>query len=514
MIEHYVAKPRASLGETPTLSLPPDLLDQARGRLSAAAFIYAAAYSLAFIPGVLTASPEETHPVLNIVSVGFIAASVALGVMVRRLRPSGSVTLHLALAFQVFGALGIEFGVPWWIVHVGPGTFVGVSWSCVWIAIYPVIVPTTLGKAAATAFLAASVRPLMFGVAVARGFPLPTVSQTIDWFLPNYICAALAVAVAKIVYGWGREVTKARRLGSYRLVEQLGHGGMGEVWRAEHHMLARPAAIKLVRHAGVGEIDGERGLILKRFEREALATASLTSPHTVQLYDFGITADGTFYYVMELLRGLDLNEFVTRFGPMPASRVVHVLRQVCASLAEAHGAGLVHRDIKPANVYLCRAGHTHDFAKVLDFGLVKRAGGAGRDVKLTAANVAAGTPAYMAPELALGDEEIDGRADLYAVGCLAYWLLTGTQVFDAPSPARIMFAHVQDPPPRPSARAELAIPPDLEALVMQCLAKDPADRPQTAQALSDDLETAVPGTRWTPRDAAAWWRMHLPELAV
>jgi len=514
MSQHFVAKPRVSVGDSPVLSLPPDLLDQARARLSLAALIYAAAYLVAFVPGMLTMPPEHHHPVLNAIAFGFILVSATLGLALRRLRPPAAVTLHLALAFQVFGAFGIEFGIPWWLDQVQSGAYIGLSWSCVWIAIYPVIVPTSLGRAATAAFIAASVRPLMYGVAMARGHPFPAVGQAVDYFLPNYICAGLAVAVAKIVYGWGHEVARARQLGSYRLVEELGRGGMGEVWRAEHHMLARPAAIKLVRPDAVGGVGGGRALILKRFEREALATASLTSPHTVQLYDFGVTSDGTLYYVMELLRGLDLNEFVTRFGPMPPARVVHVLQQVCASLAEAHGAGLVHRDVKPANVYLCRAGYTHDFAKVLDFGLVKQAGLAGRDSKLTAANIATGTPAYMAPELALGDEEIDGRADLYAVGCLAYWLLTGTQVFDAPSPARVMFAHVQDTPPRPSSRAEIAVPPDLEALVMRCLAKDPADRPQTAEELSTDLTTTVPGAAWTASRAAQWWRLHLPELAA
>jgi serine/threonine-protein kinase len=513
MTEHVIARPRASAGDSPALSLPPDLLDQAQRRLSLAALIYASAYAVAFIPGLIATPAERSHPVLNAIAFGIIGGSAAFGLALQRWRPAAAVVDRLAMWFQVFGALGIEYGLPWWLEH-GPEAAYGLSWSCVWIAIYPVIVPTSLGRATAAALLAASVRPAMVGLAVARGVPGPSPGEWLGVSLPTFICAGIAVAVAKIVYGWGREVAKARQMGSYRLVELLGRGGMGEVWRAEHHMLARPAAIKLVRPDAVGGTSGGRELLLKRFEREALATAALTSPHTVQLYDFGVTADGTFYYVMELLRGLDLNELVTRFGPMPAPRVVHVLRQVCAALAEAHGVGLVHRDVKPANVYLCRAGRMHDFAKVLDFGLVKRAGLAGGDVKLTAANVATGTPAYMAPELALGDEEIDGRADLYAVGCLAYWLLTGSQVFDAPSPARVMFAHVRDTPPPPSTRAELEIPAALETLVMRCLAKDPADRPQTAEELADGLLAAVPGEAWTSDQAARWWRMHLPELAA
>ena len=199
---------------------------------------------------------------------------------------------------------------------------------------------------------------------------------------------------------------------------------------------------------------------------------------------------------------------------MPAHRAVYVLDQVCGSLAEAHQAGLVHRDVKPANVYLCRAGVTHDFVKVLDFGLVRRAGIAGRDSKLTAANVATGTPAYMAPEMALGDEVIDGRADISALGCVAYFLLTGAQVFEGPSPARVMFAHVRDDPAPVSTRTELTIPPALERVIMRCLAKKPEERPQTADVLAAELRGALDGDPWTSQDATHWWRRHLPEVAA
>jgi serine/threonine-protein kinase len=510
---HFVAKPRVSIGDSGAVSLPGDLLDQARERLSAAAFIYAAAYTLAFVPGLLTMPADFDHPVVVAFGFVFILAAAAFGIAMRQLRPSAAVTLHLALGFQVFGVLGIEYGIPWWLERANAVVPLGLSWSCVWIVIYPVIVPTSLGKASVTAFIAASVRPAMFAIAVARGYPMPDLAGLVDSVLPNYICAGLAIAVAKVVHGWGREVARARQLGSYRLVEQLGQGGMGEVWRAEHRMLARPAAVKLIRPSAIAGLGEGPALVVKRFEREALATATLSSPHTVHLYDFGIGTDGTFYYVMELLQGLDLDDFVKRFGPMPPHRAVFVLRQVCASLAEAHAIGLVHRDIKPANVYLCRAGLSHDFVKVLDFGLVKQAGLAGRDSKLTAANVATGTPAYMAPELALGEDVIDGRADIYALGCVAYYLLTGVQVFDAGSPAKIMFAHVRDTPPRPSTRVEVSVPDELESLVMRCLAKQPTDRPQSADELAGALASAVGGDGWDGDHATKWWRMHLPELA-
>jgi serine/threonine-protein kinase len=229
----------------------------------------------------------------------------------------------------------------------------------------------------------------------------------------DYLIVAVATVVSYVVVGLGREVAKAREMGSYQLGDLLGRGGMGEVYKATHRMLARPAAIKLIRPEMVGPAGSNAGQsALTRFKREAMSAASLQSPHTVSLYDFGVTADGTFYFAMELLEGMDLETLVRTHGPQPAARVVHILRQVCESLEEAHAAGLVHRDIKPANIHLGRLGLRHDFAKVLDFGLVKRR--IETDVTLTqvtGAGVISGTPAYMAPETALGDE-VDGRADL------------------------------------------------------------------------------------------------------
>ena len=246
---------------------------------------------------------------------------------------------------------------------------------------------------------------------------------------------------------------------------------------------------------------------------QARATAALTSPHTIQLFDYGVSPNGTFYYVMELLRGLDLEAFVERFGPMPASRAAHLLRQACLSLDEAHNQGMIHRDVKPANIYLCRVGREHDFVKLLDFGLVKSVGGEGpHEATLTAAHMAAGTPAFMAPEMATGESHVDGRADLYALGCVGYWLVTGFQVFDETNPMRLMLAHAHQPPQPPSRRSEVPIPSAFEDLVMACLRKNPADRPQTAEALGTALEDLARG--WAPEEATRWWRRHLPELAA
>jgi len=317
----------------------------------------------------------------------------------------------------------------------------------------------------------------------------------------------MAYGGVRVVSRLGAAVRQARELGSYRLVERLGRGGMGEVWRAEHRLLARPAAIKLIRPEVLGANDPEaRRLLMRRFEREAQATAMMRSMHTIELYDFGVSDDGTFYHVMELLGGYDLHALVGRFGPVPAERVVHLLRQVCDSLGEAHEAGLIHRDIKPANIYACRYGREVDVVKVLDFGLVKhvQAPEPGADL-VTAGQLAGGTPAFMAPEQALGEDRVDARSDLYAVGCVAYWLLTGTLVFEGATPLETIVMHVHAQPELPSRRADLPIPPQLEALVLTCLAKDPAARPATADELGARL-AAVPLERpWTPERAREWW---------
>jgi serine/threonine-protein kinase len=258
----------------------------------------------------------------------------------------------------------------------------------------------------------------------------------------------------------------------------------------------------------------EQKTALARFEREARATAALRSPHTVSLYDFGAADDGAFYYVMELLEGLDLATLVERFGPLPPARAVHLLAQACDSLAEAHAVGLVHRDVKPANIYTCRLGLELDFVKVLDFGLVAgskfaRAPGAAR---LTGQGFIVGTPAFMAPEM-VSEGEVDARADIYALGCVAYWLLTGQQVFESEKPMQVMIDHARSKPVPPSRRYSRPIPPALEEVVMACLAKAPAARPQDALELKRRLLAAAPEP-WTPEHARLWWEVSLPALAT
>jgi DNA-binding NtrC family response regulator/putative methionine-R-sulfoxide reductase with GAF domain len=297
-------------------------------------------------------------------------------------------------------------------------------------------------------------------------------------------------------------------VGSYRLVSQIGSGGMGEVWLGRHRLLARPAAVKLIRHDVRSRVSHER--LVRRFQREAQVTSELRSPNTVQLYDFGVNDSGSFYYVMELLNGLDLQTMVARFGPQPASRVIMLCRQACRSLAEAHEHGLVHRDIKPANLYVTRLGPEYDYLKVLDFGIVKdQPGEEANDV--SAPNILQGTPAYIAPELVLGSTRIDGRADLYALACAAYYALTGQLVFNASTPTEMLLHHAQSTPVPPSEVSELPIPRELETLLLTCLEKEPGRRIASALELETRLSRVPLPQPWTQADARDWWETHDPD---
>ena len=336
------------------------------------------------------------------------------------------------------------------------------------------------------------------------------VLNTVLW---SVLGTTLATVTSRVTYGLRQQVAEVSELGQYILEEKIGAGGMGEVWRARHRLLIRPAAVKVIRPQALTAMSGDPEVLMRRFEREARATAALKSPHTVQLYDFGTTDDGTLYYVMELLEGFDLDTLVKRHGPLPAERAVHILRQVCRSLADAHGNGLVHRDIKPANIVVSRVGTTHDFVKVLDFGLVKLDSAQRVDenaVKLTADGGTSGTPAFMAPEIVLGVAETDHRVDLYSLGCVAYWLLTGKLVFEGESAMQVMIDHAKTPPPRPSTRVELPIPAALDELVMRCLEKDPARRPATADEIRERLGAIEPSDNWTAERAEQWWSSHRP----
>ncbi|HKB38404.1 MAG TPA: serine/threonine-protein kinase, partial [Gemmataceae bacterium] len=282
--------------------------------------------------------------------------------------------------------------------------------------------------------------------------------------------------------------------------ERLGAGGMGEVYLAEHVLLRRPCAIKLIRPERAGDANH-----LLRFEREVRTTATLTHPNTVQIFDYGHAEDGTFYYVMEYLPGLTLDQLVQQHGPLPAARAIHFLRQLCRALQEAHTVGLIHRDIKPANVMVCERGGLHDVAKLLDFGLVLPQGVRPDGERLTQEGVIAGTPAYMSPEQAAGGDNLDARSDIYSLGALAYFLLTGRPPFAGRSSLRMLAAHLYEPPAaltdhRPD------VPVELQAVVLRCLAKEPAQRFPNAQCLEAALALCHTEEEWTEEQAASWWR--------
>jgi serine/threonine-protein kinase len=447
---------------------------------------------------------------------GLIAADVALSLGLYAAIKRGWLTarsaLDVGLVYAVAHALlsSVHFHA---MTQVPGGAVRGWTPVAVWAMLYPLIVPPGPGRVWPLTLATVVTDPLGLWVNVVAGAPWPSPTALGQMFLPTALVCFLSPIGARIVYGMAVEVRRAREMGSYRLVEKLGQGGMGEVWRAQHRMLARGAAIKLIRPAtlGAGSPDQAREL-LKRFEREAQATAALRSPHTVALYDYGVAADGTFHYVMELLEGFSLQALVGRFGPMPPERAVSLLRQACHSLAEAHAAGLVHRDIKPANLFVCRLGLDVDFVKVLDFGLVKlRARDAAADESLTAQGALTGTPAFMPPELALGSESIDGRADIYALGCVAYWLLTGKRVFAGGNAMQMVVDHVRSLPQPPSRRTSQVIPDGLERIVLRCLEKDPGLRPAGVEELSAELGALGIEGRWSVERARDWWRANPPE---
>ena len=416
------------------------------------------------------------------------------------------------MLLNAFGVTVIDTAAPQQVYVLGVP-----SWTAVVILASAMIMPNTPRKTLLASLAAATMGPIGTWIAYLRGFDTPTVGQSIVLYLPNFIWAAVATLPSAMFQRLGRRLNEARALGSYELIEQLGAGGMGAVWRGRHRFLARDAAIKLVRAEALGDTASAAQSQLRRFEREAQATALLRSQHSIRLFDFGAAEDGSFYYVMELLEGRDLESLVKEFGALPPERAMFVLRQVCHSLAEAHERGLVHRDIKPANIFLCRMGLEFDFVKVLDFGLVQTRkhdpAMADTETLITAQHII-GTPAYMAPEMILGREDVDKRADVYAIGCVAFFLLTGTRVFQDGTQMQTLIDHVHTEPQPPSARASSPIPREIDRLVLHCLKKKPEERPRDAAELLERITALNLAAGWSHTHARAWWEARLPELAA
>jgi serine/threonine-protein kinase len=371
---------------------------------------------------------------------------------------------------------------------------------------YAIFIPNTWQRAAVVLGIMGAVPVATMGylyLAVPK-FAQLAAAPTYEGFLSGQILIMAIVVMVGIVgvHTIGtlrREAFAAKQLGQYRLKQKLGSGGMGEVYLAEHQMMKRPCAVKLIRPEKAGD-----PRMLARFEREVRATAKLSHWNSIDIYDYGRTADGTFYYVMEYLPGHNIGELVERNGVIPPARSVYLLDQVCAALAEAHGIGLVHRDIKPANIFCAYRGGVFDVVKLLDFGLAKPTINKPEDVQLTMAGTVTGSPLFMSPEQASGDDTVDGRSDIYSLGAVMYYMLTGQPPFTSENPLKVMIAHAsQEVAPLRTINPD--IPAELEEIVLRCLEKDPDHRFQDVAALRSALRDVILEDSWSSERAAEWW---------
>ncbi|MEZ5401566.1 MAG: serine/threonine-protein kinase [Bryobacteraceae bacterium] len=504
----HLVRPLSETGSTLGGDLPAGLAEAAAGRLGWVAALFSVTFAFMHLL-YRTLAPAQTLPAHQLITAFSVLLGAAMAGLAWSRRLPASLTLDIGLIFQVVAALTISLGES--ALPLSEGLVRGHSAIAIWLVLFVLVVPSPAGKAALAAFVTACMGPLGMAITIAvKDYPRPLPQQWAVLYTSSFVMVGASVILSRFVYKLGVHSSGPAEVGSYELLDLLGEGGMGEVWRARHRLLVREAAVKLIRPERLGPQTGsDIDAVRRRFEREARATAALNSPFTVAVHDYGVADDGSFYYVMELLRGLDLEGLVEKFGPVSARRAVYILIQVCDSLAEAHAAGLTHRDVKPRNIFLCRLGTNYDCVKVLDFGLVKVRSASGES-RLTREGVTTGTPAYMSPEMALGHHDVDARTDIYATGCVAYWLLTGQLVFDAPNALSMALEHVQRAPVRPSQRTEIDIPPVLEEIVMRCLEKDPAKRPQSARELKTLLERTPLAEEWTNDLAEEWWRRHAP----
>jgi serine/threonine-protein kinase len=486
-------------------SLPPELERRAASRLRWLVLAIAVAFALTIpLRWILASDPALT--LSDVVAATFAALGAITFLAMTFGRFSSAVQLQGGLLFEVVLCFALAM-VEQVLIGFVPIPF-RLSLVTVALLTFPLIVPSAPRPRLVATGVAAAMHPLAIVLVQLTMRGRLDVLALVSTSAPTLLVAGLSAWLGQLVHRLRIDASRAAHFGQYELVKQLGAGGMGEVWEARHTNLLRPAAVKIIRPATLGAYGSAARA---RFKREAQATAALASPHTVALYDFGATDDGTLYYAMELLHGIDLQTLVERFGPLPAPRVLRVLEQAARSLAEAHELGLVHRDIKPANLVLGRAGTELDFVKVLDFGLVK-ARFVSEDSPVSVAGAISGSPGYVAPEHLAGNE-LDGRADLYSLGCVAYFLLTGSKVFERPTRMALLTAHLTEDPVPPSRRSSLDVPPSVDALVLALLRRDPRERPASARALLATLRALREEVgRWDEDDAAAWWASHLPEL--
>lgn len=437
-------------------------------------------------------------------------------------RPSKEIII-ISVVYENLMAFTIALHDGFWFYPTPYNPEPRLFWSCIWILAFPIIVPYS---PRISLFSSLSSIVLIMG---AIALPILVVPEQIPpkivfrMVLETHLfCAVVAYFISRMLNHLNWQLANEKKKGSYQLIRQLGEGSMGQVWLAKHRMLHRPAAMKIIQqdrlHGASEEIRQE---VITRFEREAQATARLHNQHSINIYDFGTMEDDSFFYVMEALNGTDLQQFVNRFGPLPEERVIYLMLQIAESLQEAHAIGLVHRDLKPANIFICRYGFQTDFIKVLDFGMVKYQEDlqetfqrmtktqVSTNIELTTEGQLAGTPAYMAPEMIMG-KKIDHRYDVYAFGCVAYFLLTGTRVFQGESLESQLYSHMEEKPKTPSERSGATFHPLLETLIMSCLKKNPNDRPANMDILIAELKAVPFADPWTPEKANLWWNEFMP----
>jgi eukaryotic-like serine/threonine-protein kinase len=506
-----VAPDRTASSSDPALERGPDGRSHLQSRLALYS-LFTLVFSVAYVGGFLAlwsqAPPATfeaaTRYMLSPTTSIFGVVSVAVWLLLRS-RPRSPTTLRAAdVVLQVAVGFALASSLPHAAsIAAAPrvAVFDILLGMLMVLTLRALIVPSSWRR---TAAIGAITGALLLPSVVIWGddVAMPGVThQILVGIFVNWIVLSVAVSsvASGILYGLRREVRDARSLGQYTLLEPIGEGGMGVVYRARHAMLRRPTAVKLITATG-------NALHLDRFEQEVQHMASLAHPNIVTVYDYGRTQDGTLYYAMELLDGADLERIVEAGGPLPPARVIHLLIQACRALAGAHAAGLVHRDIKPGNLFVCREWGSADALKVLDFGLVKDLSGSA-SAALTHQGAIMGTPLYMAPETWMHPESVDARSDLYSLGAVAYFLLTGRMVFSGSNPFEVMVHHTQTPPERPSQRG-FSVPGDLEDIVMRCLAKDPAERHAGAEVLRAHLEDCELAGAWRSSDARDWWVAH------
>jgi serine/threonine-protein kinase len=500
----------------------PRLAEDVRSLLHRRLLFLAVMFSLGMVAWVALALLEiVAHrgqiPLDGWLYLGVAAFMMTLGAVLSTVlwRQSLSLRRLRALELVLFGAIYLL----WTTLHTHfypqlrlpnpPGWFgavmahsVSIPWSFMIIA-YGIFIPNTWRRCAAVVGVMA-LTPFVTSAATGLAAEVTEGHSPASFFITVAVWISTATAIA--VYGAHRievlrqEVVAARRLGPYQLKKRLGAGGMGEVYLAEHVLLKRPCAVKLIRPERAGN-----PAELQRFEREVRATSALTHPNTVQVFDYGHADDGTFYYAMEYLPGINLDELVVKHGPLPPARAIHLLRQLCGALAEAHAAGLIHRDIKPGNVIVGERGGRHDVVKLLDFGLVRSQSGGPDETRLTQEGAIAGTPAFMSPEQAGGQPDLNGRSDIYSLGALAYFLLAGQAPFAGRSMIHVLLAHISEPP-KPLTDHCPDAPADLQAVVLRCLAKKPSERFSDVQSMEQALTACAAAGAWTEAEAAAWWR--------